>query len=155
MKKTPLAVIVLLCTPLLTSCFQAEVSKTYLRHPPFPTKDDVALVNGVPLTLRGYLEIRTAAPTLSPERALWAGMAALALQAEAKNQGRLLSQIHALAIARYALEDLPSDSAEQELTFYYRQGLSHLPAARVRQDLEELLARSVVIKSPLKLSQVF
>jgi hypothetical protein len=126
-----------------------------LNNLPLPTKDEMALVNGVPLTIRGYLDIRASAPRLSPERSLWAGIAALALHAESKQRGRPIDKVHALNIARYAIEDLPPHEVVSELTHYYREGLSHLPPSRIRQDIDALLARSVVIKTRLNLSRVF
>lgn len=158
MKRTHLSALFLSAwiSTLVISCFQpAHPPQQAMPHLPLPTKDEMALVNGEPLTIRGYLDIRAITPSLTPEKSLWAGIAALALYSEAKHKGYILDRNHALKIARYALEDLASDAVAPELTAYYRTGLSRLSPARIKLELEELLARSVVVKSSLNLSQVF
>ncbi|MBI2711737.1 MAG: hypothetical protein HYX41_02575 [Bdellovibrio sp.] len=140
--------LVVLC---LASCTQVSSVPPSGRLP-LPSKDEVALVNGVPLTLVDFLDIRSIAPKLTPEKALWAGMASIALTSEAAQKKISLNKTQALTIARYALQDLDEGQAKPQFYTLFPETSS---PSLVHQTLDDLLARSVVIKSSVNLSKLF
>ena len=118
---------------------------------PLPTKDQVALVNGRPLTLSDYHYVRSLVPQLAPQTVFWIGTAALALQIEAHTSGVSLSSTQALEISRYSMGSLAVETAMPSLRAFY--STRPIPSPNeVKRELEALLARSVVLKSTVDLT---
>src|SRR5687767_9750617 len=73
---------------------------------PLPTKDEVARVNGRPLSLQDFLTIRENLNEPSNQKAFWIGTAALALQDDRRSQGKEVTFRAAFELARYAMNDI-------------------------------------------------
>jgi hypothetical protein len=117
-----------------------------------PTKDEVALVNEQPLSISDYLNIRKIMADSTRESAIWAGISALSLQHQAGERGVHLSARTSLDIARYALRNLSTPSAIASLQQYYHFGKTPPSPEWVKKELEELVEKSVVKRSPVALS---
>ncbi len=65
-------------------------------------KDEVARINGKPLTLTTFLTLRRSHPGLSDDQILWLGLGALALRDKLLKDGYDLTSEEHLNIARYA-----------------------------------------------------
>ncbi len=109
-----------------------------------PTKDELALVDGQPISIAGFSTIKSSLSKPSNEAALWIATAALAAQHDTKRQGRDLTLTVAVKMARYALADLPFQGAEASLRVYYGAKGSLPSSLQVKQDLEQLMLRSVI-----------
>ncbi len=111
---------------------------------PIPTKDDVALVDGRPFSISGFLALRGVMRTQSKEAILWAGTAAIAIQNATRARGREVEPPAAVEIARYALGEISAAQADNSLHQYFeRLGVPPTPP-EVRAELDRLLSQAVV-----------
>lgn len=121
---------------------------------PMPSKDEVALVDGRPLTLTDYLALRDHIRKHTTEAVLWAGIAALAIQNETRARGAELRSASAVEVALYALGELNAAEADNSLRAYFaRTGLPPKPD-EVRAALDRLLATSIVRRNERALSSL-
>jgi hypothetical protein len=99
---------------------------------PIPTKDDVLSVDGRRLSLSGYNALRNHLPgNLAKDQVLWIATAALALQNDARLQGKEILLPHAVSMAQKALTDLVT-----------------------RNKLENLITQSVIQRNPQVLAEI-
>lgn len=135
-------------------CYQPPlVTSTSVFQSSFPTKDEVAVVSGRPLSIRDFLVIRSQMPTQTAETALWTGIAMLSLQTETKNKGREISLQSALHVARYAAHDLSPDNAQIGLKEYYAQSKDFPSPDEVKKEIESITQKLVIRRNPQPLSQ--
>jgi hypothetical protein len=117
-------------------------------RPPIPTKDEVALVDGQPISISGFQNLRSSLKNQNVEAVFWVGVGAVALQNESRARGKQLPLTTIIPIVRYAAGDLGRPEAEGALRDYYA-GQSLLPTAdEVRHEVERLMARAVVQRNP-------
>jgi hypothetical protein len=115
---------------------------------PMPTSDEVALVDGRPLSISGFIALRTALGNPSVETTFWIATAALALENDSRSHGAELSPGAAVMVARYAVGEIPKETAEPYLREYESGSSQALTSAELRRQIERLLARSVVQRNP-------
>ena len=117
-----LPVWVLLLTPLLLfGCIRPDADRkppALFRTLPVPTSSDVLLVNGRPLTIDGFMALRSQFPNAPREDVLWIARAAMVLEDDAKASGRTLSIVSAVALASFALGRTSVEPAAQALVEY-------------------------------------
>jgi hypothetical protein len=152
-KRRSIAATLLPCTLLVCTtmggCF--DTTKAML---PVPTKDDVALIDGEALTLTGMMSIREAMKQPATEKAFWVGVAAIAIKNHVKKEGHELGLPTTIAVARYAIEDLPAAEAEGPLHEYLGAGKAIPPPQDLRHDIDQVVARSVVQRNPRVLAEL-
>ncbi len=121
---------------------------------PNPTKDEVALVDGRPLSLTAFFTLRDHIRKHTTEAVLWAGTAALAIQNETRARGAEVRASTAVEVALYALGELNAAQADTSLHEYFaKPGLPPRPE-EVRALLDRLLAASTVRRNERALSSI-
>ena len=124
--------------------FNSQEDRAAERGLPLPTKDEVVLVDGRPLSIAGFMAVRTALSQATTQSALWIGMAALAIQNETRARGREMAMTSAVEIARYALNELSLEQVEPALRAFVGKLGALPPPTALRHDVELLLARAVI-----------
>jgi hypothetical protein len=124
---------------------------------PMPTKDEVALVNGRPLTVMDFLIIRSALKNPTDQNVYWAGTAALSLQEDSRSKGNELPLQTALAIVQYALNDLPAVEVISSIReFYIGRSFLHPPSpAEVKKEIDMVMRKTLIQKGAQALSQLY
>jgi hypothetical protein len=122
---------------------------------PVPTKDEVARVNGYPLTVTDFLTIRAKLQNSSAEDALWVGISLIVLQTEGKVRGKEIRPQSAFNIARYALGDLSRFGAAESLRDFYPEPQNLPSPEEVKREIDSLASRSFVQRNPQSLSQFY
>jgi hypothetical protein len=122
---------------------------------PLPTKDEVARVDGRPLTIQDFLTIRSRLQNPSDATALWVGISSIALQNNAHSRGRSIQPEYAIDIARYAVGDLQSFSADESLKEYFPESQDVPSPESVKKEIDALTQRSLVQKSSRPLSHFY
>jgi hypothetical protein len=139
----------------LLGCFTPSQESLLQFGLPLPTKDEVAVVNGRPITIDHYLTIRHFLNTTSAETILWVCIATIAIQNEAQSRNRELSPSHALEIARYAIGEMAEQEASGSLQEFYGPSVAIPVPAQVLKDIESLTNRSVIHKNHQALSMLY
>lgn len=123
---------------------------------PIPTKDQVALVDGQPLSISAFLAIRSLLKKPTQELTFWVGVAAIRLQHESRAVlGKELDSKTAVDIARYALGEIPIIGLEAAIR--ENLGLSEKEGsepATVKKRIDRLITRSVIQRNPQALSDL-
>ena len=117
-----------------------------------PNKDELARVNGVPLSITGFLALRDLYPGTGDEELLEIALGAMTLQQAAQQQRHTdLSPTAALALVRYARGKTgPAEASSAAQTYF---GSTAVPTpAEVRTEIQKQMAR-VVIKKNLSVLQ--
>lgn len=118
-----------------------------------PTKDDVALVDGKPLTLGAFAAIRSTVAGADRETVLWLGIAALALQNDSRARGHEVSPKTALNLAKFAAGLLPRDVVADEAREYQGSSRAITPdPATFKSELDALIRRAVVHRNEQAIS---
>jgi hypothetical protein len=91
--------------------------------------------------------VQRSLPGVPAESALWAALAALALQNEAATRKIKLTSPAALLLAKYALLEASPGQAEEALRSYLPAGSKVPNPEAFRNLLEQLLAQSAVQKN--------
>lgn len=129
-------------TPLAARLVGSE--RSFSQSLPAPTKDEVALIDGRPFSITGYLALRSQLRTRTSEAVFWVGSAALAIQNSTRARGHELQTPVAVDIARYALGELNAAEADNSLRQYFeRRGLPPT-SMEVRREVDRLLSLAVV-----------
>jgi hypothetical protein len=154
------AFLVLLIPLCIAGCFNTRepastpAAETGTTHPPFPTKDDVALVDGKPFSLSTYMAIRSILQHASVENTFWVGVAVLAIQSDREKHGKPFKIETALNVARYALNDLPPELAGPSLREFFGETDSVPNPAELRQKIDRLVSQAVVQRNPQVLADL-
>lgn len=139
---------------LAMSACRASEQPESIRRLPIPSKDEVALVDGRPLSLSGFVNLRTLLKDPSIENTFWVGIASLTIQNNAISRNINLPMESAVVLARYAAQDLPlEDCAGALRAFLGPQG--ELPGQVAwKNQVERWVAQSVVQRNPQVLAQL-
>lgn len=135
------------------SPFKMQKVVPILDRLPFPTKDQVALVDGRPLTLTDFLAIRERLKTPSSEQAYWVGIATLALQSEARSRGHDISLQNTYDVARYAIGDIIALEAQSSLNTYFN-GKQVPPPEEVKRQIDTITKNSVIVRNSQSLGMI-
>jgi hypothetical protein len=120
-----------------------------------PTKDDVALVNGRPLTINAFRWVRSLVrKDRSPGNVFWIGTAALALATDRAPAPDALPSRESLEVALYAAGELPLDAALRSLAAILPDLGARPSPESVRARLDALLARAAVQKNAQLLAEL-
>jgi len=119
-----------------------------------PTKDDVALVDGTPLTIGAYLAIKSTVEKSNRETVLWLGLAALVLQNDSRAKGHELSPQAAVNLAKFAAGLLPRDVISGEIREYQGAKAVTPDPITFKAEIDALLARAVVHRNDHALSAI-
>jgi hypothetical protein len=146
---------ILILTALsLICCTPSQTPNLQITRLPLPTKDEVALINGHPLSVGDYLVLRSQLDTSTPEETLWVGIAAIVLQDTLQSHGKVLSSPAAVGIARYALRAITEEEAKPHLIEYYNQ-LKKFPSPEdVKREVEEISSKSLIQRNSRALSEL-
>lgn len=137
----------------LAACSRST-SHSLGRHLPFPTKDEVALVDGRPFTITDFLKIQNHLKNPTPELAYWIGVSTLVLEKEGEIRGKILPLPLAYDIARYAAGEL--QESENQGSFHQAMqnffGSSTNPQD-IKKEIDRITQKAVVQKNPQPLNQ--
>jgi hypothetical protein len=130
---------------------------------PFPSKDEVLLVNGRAFSLSDFYLVRSRLRSPALKKAntvIWAGTAALLLEENAQIHGKTtqpaMASPDALLIARYALADLEgpeTQKVEQSLKVVVPEHL-HLSSEQVHGLIDAWIAQAKIEKNPQILAEL-
>jgi len=114
-----------------------------------PTKDDVALVDGTPYSISGFLAIKNYLSDLSADQVVWMGIAALTLQNDAMARNSTLTAPAALGVARYAVDHLSKETTllllqKENSLGYFKPSGSIGSVKEVKTLIEDLMSRAVI-----------
>jgi hypothetical protein len=126
------------------------------RHAPalvLPTKDQVLLLDGRPLSVGIFMGLRQEMKSSPLEVVVWTAEGALALQNEARSRGQEISPKTAFDVARYASEEFTLQAVQGELETYFGKGRPIPPAYRVKNQIDQLLTRAVIQENEALLRQ--
>jgi hypothetical protein len=119
------------------------------RRLPFPTKDDVALVDGIPLSVARFLELRmTLGKAGTQENTFRVGVAWLAIQNESQRRKLSFDPESALALARYSQGHLTAEEAAAALDAFFQSPGQKPSPSEFRKQVNDWIARSVVQRNP-------
>ena len=135
--------LVLVLLPLATfqgGCQGGRSSSNPPGPTPLPTKDEVALVDGVPITLTAFERVRTSLPDADTDTVYWVTVAAAVLHAEAARGPRPIPIGEAVGIARYAAgRSEPAAIREAAARFLSGNGAAASPSPPSRKTVRERL----------------
>jgi len=138
---------------VLAGCHLRNVPNFNQFQQPLPTKDEVALINGRPITISDYLFIRdTLQSKYSPEVTLWVGLASYVLLQNTLERKIEFSKKQALDIARYSVGDITLKEAANSLRVYFAPKAPELNPAIIKKELDTLIGRAIIIKNPIDLA---
>lgn len=145
------AVLFALVLPILAGCFSRaeKLPASAYGRLPFPSKDEVLLVDGQALSLTDYFDIRRrVGPTPDKDSVVWIGEASLLLQEEWGEKGKHLDSAKAVLLAGYAQGIF---SAEQVQPFFE----GHFPSAKeLFSDIESRRARAAVKQNSILIAEL-
>jgi hypothetical protein len=132
----------------LAACAPSETrrpaAKNYIPH-----SEQVALVNGEPLTVDSFMVVHQALGSKNPDQAYWISTAALALRTALGGSHPGLSLAGALDLAMYASGHRPLEKIQKSLESYRSLlGLSAQPDPdQVRKFLDRKLSSARIIRN--------
>ncbi len=118
---------------------------------PLPTKDDVALVDGVPLTLSMFAELRARlGKDGSVENTFRLGVGSIATRNAAAKRGLSLDPEASIRVVSYALGHASADDAAAALSVLWPKGAP--PPADALRQVDEWVAAALVQRNPQALT---
>lgn len=115
-----------------------------------PTKDDVALVNGVRFSISGYQQIKSQMKKPSQEAVFRVGVSALLFQEDAKSRGILLTLAQTTGLARFTGGDLSELPPNPTMTQY----LNAIEPETSRALADRLINRAIVQRNSQILAEL-
>jgi hypothetical protein len=115
-----------------------------------PTKDDVAVVDGEPISLTTFLTLRAAMPSAPVEAVFNTAVSAAVLQRIHREQGKDLGYDIAVDLARYAYGE--TRDLARALAALGRDRVP--PAGELKKALDEAVAHAVVQRNPRALAEI-
>jgi hypothetical protein len=143
----------------LAGCFESTSATTPIssytppglddRHGPLPTKDEVLLINGHPLSVTDYFDIRRrVGPAVSRDAVLWIGEASLLLQDDWRAKGEQLDPANSVVLSAYASGVFTLDQVKAT-------GLKSIPPARgLFTEIEAQLKKAEVRQNHILLAEL-
>jgi len=130
----------------------ATISNQPASHP-FPSKDEVMLVDGRPVNISEFTAIRNRLNGENLESVFWMTSAALALVNESKIRGVPISMDAALTITRFGKGQIEEKEVEEALRTYWKNQGKVPSSKEISAHIENLLARSVVQRNARVLAE--
>lgn len=121
----------------------------------FPNKDQIALVNGAPISLGSFEEIRRLLPKNDPNEAYWISTASLALFQKARTAGSSLSLKDSLVLARYSRGTIGFPQAKGALESYMKRTVLNPPSiSSLSAEIQAIRAKANIVKNLQALAEL-
>ncbi len=105
--------------------------------------DELAKVNGRPLTLSHFASMRRMLRAETPQRAVQLAIEAMSLQGRAQEKGVAIPISTALDVVQFGLGYIALPEADPSLRAYYGEKVAR-SAASVRRDVERARTESII-----------
>ncbi|MBL7715894.1 MAG: hypothetical protein JNL01_10560 [Bdellovibrionales bacterium] len=116
-----------------------------------PSKDEVARINGKPLSLAAFLHLKRVIPKATTESLLWVGLGAMALQESLYQSGIVVTDEHAIRISRYGVGNLPLEQVKDDLRSAFPVLKSPPSVQEIRDKIDALLSNAEILRNPAAL----
>ncbi len=140
--------------PVATGCYSFQSQLELSGHRlPLLTTSEVAIVNGQPYSLTSLFTIRSQLKHQTIQDAYWVGVSSIVLKGELQGTHKKHHPYTPIAIARYALGDLPLPMASDHLKEYFDS--STPPSVEsVKREINRLTQKALVQKNHSLLSKL-